>query len=66
MDTTVLKVNGMTCEGCVRSVKRVVQARTGTEPEVSLEQGEVRLPAGVDAKAAAEAIVGAGFEVAAG
>jgi copper chaperone CopZ len=56
----------MTCEGCVRSVKRVVQARTGTEPEVSLEQGEVRLPAGVDAKAAAEAIVGAGFEVAAG
>jgi copper chaperone len=63
MDPIVLKVNGMTCGGCVKSVKRVVQAKTGVEPDVSLEAGEVRPPAGTDEAAAAEAITKAGFEV---
>jgi len=63
MKPIVLKVTGMTCDGCVRSVKRVVQRKTGAEAEVSLDAGEVRLPAGTDAQAAVEAIAKAGFEV---
>ena len=37
MEPIVLKVNGMTCGGCVKSVKRVVEAKTGAEPDVTLD-----------------------------
>lgn len=38
---TVLKVTGMTCQGCVRSVSRVLQELPGVETvAVSLERGE--------------------------
>jgi copper chaperone CopZ len=38
---TVLKVTGMTCQGCVRSVSRVLQEVPGVDAvEVSLERGE--------------------------
>ncbi len=41
MDTVTIKVDGMTCGGCVASVKRVVQAVAGVESvDVSLEKGE--------------------------
>lgn len=41
MDTVTIKVDGMTCGGCVASVKRVVQAVPGVENvDVSLERGE--------------------------
>ena len=63
MEPIVLEVRGMTCDGCVRSVKRVVKAKTGAEPEVSLETGEVRLPAGADRAVAITAITKAGFAV---
>lgn len=63
MDAIVLDVKGMTCDGCVRSVKRVVAAKTGAEAEVSLDEGQVRLPAGTDVEAAVTAITKAGFEV---
>jgi len=44
MENTVLKVEGMTCQGCVRSVTRVLQALPGVEKvEVSLEKGEAAL-----------------------
>ena len=64
MEPLVLHVTGMTCGGCVRSVKKVVHDTVGVEPDVTLETGEVRLPAGTDRSAAAEAIRKAGFEVA--
>ncbi len=67
METTV-KVNGMTCQGCVRSVKRVLETIPGVQQaDVSLEQKEARVsfaPAkpGVDAFKAA--INDAGYEAA--
>ncbi|HET9700613.1 MAG TPA: heavy-metal-associated domain-containing protein [Burkholderiales bacterium] len=68
METVTLSVKGMSCQGCVRSVKNVLEPIPGvTQVEVSLEKGEatVRYDAG---KAAVDqfrtAIAGAGFEVA--
>ena len=41
MERTVVKVDGMTCAGCVRSVTNVLQALPGVETAVvSLEQGQ--------------------------
>ena len=41
MEKTVVKVDGMTCAGCVRSVTNVLQALPGVETAaVSLEQGQ--------------------------
>ena len=40
MEQAVVKVGGMTCSGCVRSVTNVLQALPGVETaQVSLEQG---------------------------
>lgn len=44
MESAVVKVTGMTCQGCVRSVTRVLEAQPGVERvEVSLERGEAVL-----------------------
>jgi len=41
MEAAKLKVSGMTCQGCVRSVTRVLKAMPGVDAvEVSLERGE--------------------------
>lgn len=41
METATLKVNGMTCTGCVSSVKKVLAAIDGVESvEVSLEKAQ--------------------------
>ena len=41
METVRIKVGGMTCGGCVASVRRVVQALPGVASvDVSLERGE--------------------------
>jgi copper chaperone len=65
METT-LKVNGMTCNGCVRSVTNVLKALPGVdEVEVSLERGEARVrhhAPGAVAEDMRRAIVDAGFE----
>ena len=66
MDTTIIKVGGMKCGGCVKSVTNVLQELQGVaRAEVSLEQGQVRVEyeaarVGIDAMKAA--IVDAGFE----
>lgn len=67
MEKTTLKVNGMTCMGCVNSVKRVVSPIAGVHGvDVSLEKGEVtveydRAPAPIDA--IKSAIEDAGYDV---
>lgn len=44
METVVLKVDGMSCGGCVRSVTGVLKALPGVAAaEVSLEKGEARV-----------------------
>ena len=41
METTVLKVTGMSCGGCVKSVTKVLLELPGVDQaEVSLERGE--------------------------
>jgi copper chaperone len=63
---SVVKVQGMTCQGCVKSVTRVLAALPGVEAvEVSLERGEAALrhdPAKVGADDFRTAISDAGFE----
>jgi copper chaperone len=65
MEATTIKVGGMTCQGCARSVKRVLEALPGVEAvEVSLERGEAALrhdPARTDAARLREAIADAGY-----
>ena len=68
MDTTTLKVTGMSCGGCVKSVTNVLQGLPGVaKAEVSLERGEAKVDyeaAKVTRAAMAQAIADAGFEAA--
>lgn len=65
MDFVTITIEGMTCGGCVASVRRVLGALPGvTEAEVSLERAQARVgfdPARVSPEALREAIRGAGY-----
>lgn len=69
METITLNVKGMTCMGCVKSVKNVLEPLSGvSKVDVSLEQGKVTIDydsgkASVDAFKSA--IEDAGYDVAA-
>lgn len=66
METLTLKVDGMTCGGCVASVTRVIEALDGVaKVAVSLEQAQVVVEADtakVDRAQLVQAIEDAGFE----
>ena len=66
METTTLKVGGMSCGGCVKSVTKVLTELPGVaRADVTLEPGEAKVefdPAQVTRDAMAEAIDDAGFE----
>jgi copper chaperone CopZ len=68
METIKIGIKGMTCGGCVASVKRVLKQLDGVQNvDVSLEQHQatVEYTAGrVDPARLRSAIEGAGFEVA--
>lgn len=68
MEQTTIQVTGMSCMGCVNSVKRSLEAVPGvTQAQVSLERNlaEVQFdPQRVDIPILKAAIVKAGFEVA--
>lgn len=68
MESTRVKVGGMSCQGCVKSVTKVLLELPGVgQAEVSLERGEavVAYDAGrVTRDAIKQAIDGAGFEAA--
>ena len=69
METTVVKITGMTCMGCVASVKKVLTAIDGVQSvDVSLEKAQATI--GYDAARVGPAqfktaIEDAGFEAAA-
>ncbi len=67
MQTTTLKIEGMTCGGCVASVTRVLKAVPGVEDAaVTLQPGEARVrfdPARADPALLAQAVKDAGFEI---
>ena len=66
MESTKVKVGGMSCQGCVKSVTKVLLETPGvSKAEVSLERGEavIDYDAGkVTRDALKQAIDGAGFE----
>ena len=68
METVTLKVNGMTCGGCVASVTRVLRALPGVgEVAVALEPGTARVtydPQRAGLAAFERAVEDAGYEVA--
>ncbi len=58
---TEFKVEGMTCGGCVASVKRALDA-AGVQAEVSLQAGTATVREPVDPDVVREAVEGAGFD----
>jgi copper chaperone len=67
VETTTIRINGMTCSGCVASVTRVLQALDGVgRVDVSLEGAQATVeyePGRVNPARLRSAIEGAGFEV---
>lgn len=67
MDTQILKVSGMSCMGCVNSVKRLLSALDGVQSvEVDLASGQVEIrhdPARCTTDAMRQAIEGGGYKV---
>ena len=66
MEQAVVKVGGMTCSGCVRSVTNVLQALPGVETaQVSLEQNAATVsfdPQQTNLATLKQAIEEAGFD----
>ncbi len=67
MNTVTLKIDGMTCAGCVRSVKKVLEGVPGVRSaDVSLEAGQatVELDSATGDQVAAlkAAVEAAGYE----
>ena len=66
METSVIKVGGMSCQGCVKNITGVLTVMPGVAAaEVSLEAGEARVsfdPQTVSRSALVAAIEDAGFD----
>ena len=66
MENSVIKVGGMSCQGCVKNITGVLSAMAGvTSAEVSLEAAEARVafdPEVVKREALVAAIEDAGFD----
>ena len=66
METVELKVEGMDCEGCVKSVTRMLSSLPGVQSaDVSLEQASARVtydPAKVDLPQMKKAVERAGYK----
>lgn len=67
MESTLLKIGGMTCGGCVRSVTNALQSAPGvSKAEVDLATGQARIefnPAQTNLQQLASLIDDIGFEV---
>lgn len=66
MENTVIKIGGMSCQGCVKNITGVLSGLAGvTSAEVSLEAGEAKVafdPQLVARDALVSAIEDAGFD----
>ncbi len=66
MENTVIKIGGMSCQGCVKNITGVLTGLAGvTAAEVSLEAAEAKVsfdPAAVSRDALLGAIEDAGFD----
>jgi copper chaperone len=68
METAILDIKGMSCQGCVASVKRVLSALPGVQSvDVTLEPGKASVaydPARVSEEQLRAAVENAGYDVA--
>ena len=68
METTEIRIDGMSCQGCVKNIGGVLAALPGVSAtEVSLEQANAKVsfdPAQIDRAALCAAIEDAGFDAA--
>lgn len=66
MDNTIIKVGGMSCQGCVKNITGVLSGMAGVSTaEVSLEAGEAKVAFDarqVTREALVDAIEDAGFD----
>ncbi|QRM21068.1 hypothetical protein GBK02_13235 [Dechloromonas sp. TW-R-39-2] len=66
MEETLIKVGGMSCQGCVKNINQLLLAMPGVNSaDVSLEAGEAKVtfdPAKIQRLALLEAIEDAGFD----
>lgn len=66
MENTVIKIDGMSCQGCVKNITGVLTALSGvSSAEVSLEAAEARVdfdPQQIGRAELVEAIEDAGFD----
>jgi copper chaperone len=66
METALLKIEGMTCEGCVKSVTRTLQGVAGVQDvDVSLSEANARVtydPAKIGVADLKRAVERAGYE----
>ena len=66
MSEVTIKIEGMSCNGCVRNVTKALEALPGVnEAKVSLEQACAVVqydPAAIDATAIRQAVEDAGFD----
>ena len=61
--TTTYKIEGMTCEGCVRSLTRAITAvKSDAEVSINLEAGTLLVP-DLDESTLKQAVEDAGFDV---
>ena len=67
MKMAILNINGMTCMGCVTSIKKVLEEITGvSDYDISLKKKQAKIqydPEKTNINKLKEAIVGAGFEI---
>ena len=67
MQTAILNINGMTCMGCVTSIKKVLEEITGvSDYDISLKKKQAKIqydPEKTNINKLKETIVGAGFEI---
>ena len=67
MQTAILNINGMTCMGCVTSIKKVLEEIAGvSDSDISLKKKQAKIqydPERTNINKLKEAIVGAGFEI---
>jgi len=61
MKTVVLKVDGMTCDGCVRTVRKVLEKAGAQEVHVSLVEGRAEFCAEGEVQAFVEAVKRVGY-----
>ncbi len=66
MENTLIKIGGMSCQGCVKNITAILQGLDGVvSAEISLAAAEARVafdPASVDRSSLLAAIEDAGFD----